>query len=155
MEGIENKGSYLKGSQTALVCEDKQELQRTIISALKDLQYKTDVSLNAEDALEKIKFNQYGVIVLNEIFEGKSPENNAVLKQLQEMPMAARRHIFFALLGKNLLTQDNMAAYERSANIVINEEDISKFKDIIEFSIFDNAQFYKIYKESLIKLGKR
>lgn len=155
MEGIENKGSYLKSSQTALVCEDKQELQRTIISALKDLQYKTDVSINAEDALEKIKFNQYGVIVLNEIFEGKSPENNAVLKQLQTMPMAARRHIFFALLGKNLLTQDNMAAFERSANIVINEEDISKFKDIIEFSIFDNAQFYKIYKESLIKLGKR
>lgn len=155
MEETEDKGSYLKSSQTALVCEDNQELQKTIISALKDLQYRTDVSISAEDALEKIKFNQYGIIVLNEIFEGKSPENNAVLKKLQEMPMAARRYTFLALLSRNLPTQDNMAAFERSANVVINEEDIPNFKDILEFSVLDNKHFYKIYRESLLKLGKR
>lgn len=155
MEELENKVSYLKGSLSALVCEDNQELQKIIVPALKNLRYQTDVSINAEDALKKIKFNQYNVIVINENFSVKSPENNEVLRQLQKMSMTARRHIFVALLGKNLPTQDNMAAFERSANVVISEDDISKFKDIVEFSVFDNEQFYKVYKESLVKLGKR
>lgn len=155
MEGLENKASYLKGLLSALVCEDNQELQKIIVPALKDLRYRTDISINAEDALKKIKFNQYNVIVINEKFAGKSPETNEVLRYLKEMPMTVRRHIFLALLGKNLPTQDNMAAFERSANVVISEDDISNFKDIVEFSVFDNEQFYKVYKESLVSMGKR
>lgn len=155
MEGVEGKGGFIKRTQTALVCEDNQELQKTIISVMTELQYKTDVSLNVTDALEKIKFNQYDVIVLNERCAGKLSEDNEVLKQLQAMPMSIRRHTFLALLGKHFSTQDNMAAFERSVNVVINEDDISNFKDVLEFSVFDNEQFYKVYKESLIKLGKK
>ena len=146
---------YQKGLLTALVCENNQELQKMIISALEDLRYKVAFSINAEDALEKIKFNQYDVIVLNETFDGKSPETNEVLQQLKTMPMAARRHICLALTGKSLPTKDNLSAFERSANVVINETDLSNFKNIIENAVFDNKQFYKIYNESLIKLGKR
>lgn len=145
---------YAGRSKTALVCEDNQDLQKTVISALKEMQYEADIAANADEAIEKIRFNQYDVIVLNEIFSGKTPEDNEVLRYLQEMPMATRRHIFLALTGKDLPTQDNMKAFEKSANVVINEKDVSGLKNVLQRAIPDNEQFYKVYKESLIKLGK-
>lgn len=140
--------------KTALVCEDAQDLQKTVISVLNDMQYEADIAANADDAFEKIRFNQYDVIFLNEIFSGSTPDNNGFLKYLQEMPMSTRRYIFLVLAGKNLSTQDNMMAFEKSVNVVINEKDISGLKNILQAAISDNEQFYKVYRESLVKIGK-
>ncbi|MBI3592157.1 MAG: hypothetical protein HY099_01500, partial [Nitrospirae bacterium] len=114
-----------------------------------------EVASGAEDTFEKLKFNRYDVIALNENFGGNSPESNAVYKHLQFMPMSNRRHIFLALTGQNLKTLDNMTAFSKSANVVVNEKDIPNLKNILKKSIDDNNQFYKVYKESLVKLGKR
>jgi flagellar motor component MotA len=102
-----------------------------------------------------VRFNQYDVIVLNENFGGNPPENNEVLKFFQNMPMNTRRHIFLALVGQNLKTLDNMTAFSKSVNAVINKSDISNLANILKKSIDDNEQFYKVYKETLRRLGKR
>jgi hypothetical protein len=102
-----------------------------------------------------VRFNQYDVIVLNENLAGSSPENNEVLKFFQNMPMVTRRHIFLALIGQNHKTLDNMTAFAKSVNAVINKSDLSNLVNILKKSIADNDQFYKVYKETLRKLGKR
>lgn len=145
---------YSDEFKTALVCEDSAEMRSGITSALNELKYKVETASGADDAFEKLKFNRYDVIVLNEKFGG-SPENNAVYKHLQFMPMSNRRHIFLALIGQNFKTADNMTAFSRSANVVVSENDVSNLKAILKKSIADNDQFYKVYKESLIKLGKQ
>lgn len=146
---------YGGGFKTALICDDNLDTQSAISSALKELKYKIDISTSSTDTLEKMRFNQYDVIVLNENFGGGSPENNEVLKFFQNMPMVSRRHIFLALIGQNLKTLDNMTAFSKSVNVVINRSDLSNLTNILKKSIDDNEQFYKVYKETLRKLGKR
>jgi len=146
---------YEEELRSALVCEDNAEIKSAISAALEGLKYGIEFAQSAEDAFEKLKFNQYGVIVLNERFGGSSPENNAVYKFLQFMPMSARRRIFLALIGKDFKTGDNMTAFAKSSNITVNEKDIRNFKATMKKSIADNDQFYKVFRESLVKIGKK
>lgn len=145
---------YDEGVQTALVCEESAEAHKTIAAALKDLKYAVDTSPNTDDAFEKVKFNNYDLVFLNERFGGSNPEDNVFLQHMQRMPMTTRRNIFLALMGKNLETMDNMQAFDKSANVVINESDLPNLRAILKKSIAANDQFYKVFKESLVKLGK-
>jgi len=70
------------------------------------------------------------------------------------LPMSNRRHVFVGLLGQAFATNDNMKAYDLSVNAVINEKDLPNLRPILKKSIADNDQFYKVYKESLVKFGK-
>ena len=144
-----------EGAKTSLICEDNQEFRNTITSVLKELKYETDTAANADEAFEKLRFNRYDVVAISEKYAGSAPENNELLKHLQTMPMSNRRHIFVALFGEDLVTGDNMQAFDKSVNVVINEKDLPTLKTVLKRSISDNDQFYKVYKESLIKMGKR
>ncbi len=146
---------YEEALRSALVCEDNAEFRGAISAALEGLKYSIEFAAGAEDAFEKLKFNQYGIIVLNERFGGNTPENNAVYKFLQFMHMSARRSIFLALIGKDFKTGDNMTAFAKSSNITVNEKDIPNLKAVLKKSIADNDQFYKVFRESLVKMGKK
>jgi len=68
--------------------------------------------------------DQYDIIILNESFAGgritvgSSIENNDILKFFQNMHMVTRRHILLVLVGKNLKTLDNMAAFFAKVSIL-------------------------------------
>jgi len=141
-----------EGQRTALICDDKNK--DAIKSVLNELNYKVSIASSSEDAVNRIKFTLYDIILLNEEFDNGTPENNAVLKHIQPMPMTTRRKIFFTLLGKNFRTFDNMMAFVKSVNLVINTKDLSNLKNIIKKSVSDNDKFYKIFKESLRDAGK-
>ena len=146
---------YEEELRSAMVCEDNAEFKGAISAALEGLKYSIEFASSAEDAFEKLKFNQYGIIVLNERFGGSTPENNAVYKFLQFMPMSARRRIFLALIGRDFKTGDNMTAFAKSASITVNGKDIPNLKAILKKSIADNDRFYKVFRESLLKMGKK
>jgi len=141
--------------RSALVCEDRADLRSVISSALEGLQYVSEFASSAEDAFEKLRFNEYGLIILNERFCGSTPETNAVYSHLQTMLMSIRRHIFLALVSNDLKSADNMTAFAKSVNVVVNEKDLPQLKAILKKSIADNDHFYKVFRESLIKMGKR
>ncbi|HAK89576.1 MAG: hypothetical protein A2077_02000 [Nitrospirae bacterium GWC2_46_6] len=146
---------YEEELKTALVCESNPESQKNIASIIQELKYSVELSANQGDTLEKLRFNRYDVIVLNEKFDANSPEENNVYNILKFMPMSTRRHIFLALIGQNFQTGDHGAAFAESVNLVVNEKDLPNLKTVLKKSIADNDQFYKVYKESLIKMGKR
>jgi len=81
-------------------------------------------------------------------------ENNKVLKYIQPISMPIRRKIFFVMVGNNFRTFDNMTAFAKSANLVINTKDLPNFKSIIKKSVSDNEVFYKVFKETLRGAGK-
>jgi hypothetical protein len=141
-----------EGQRTALICDDKNK--DAIKSALNELDYKINIASSSEDAVNRMKFTLYDIVILNEEFDNSSPENNAVLKYIQPLPMTTRRKIFFALLGKNFRTFDNMMAFVKSANLVVNTKDLSNFKNIIKKGVSDSDKFYKVFKESLRDAGK-
>jgi hypothetical protein len=140
--------------KTALICDDNQSNQEILISALKELGYRVSVGTDPKDVLEKMRFTHYDVIVLNEEFGGGPPSENPVLSHIQPMPIVTRRNIFFTLIGKQYTTLDNMMAFSKSANLVINQKDLFHIKNILRKSISDNDRFYKVFKETLKALGK-
>jgi len=147
--------AFDENARPALICESVSQNQTILRSSLMELGYNVHVAANADDALNKIKFNQYEVIVLNEEFAGSTPEDNAVLHTIHPMPMTVRRYIFVVLLGKKFRTLDNMMAFAKSVNVVINISDLPNIKGILRRSIADNDQFYKVFKEALREAGRR
>jgi hypothetical protein len=147
-EGID---FFDEGDKTALICDDKNTDLLKI--TMDKLEYKISIAKGVDDALTKLKFTRYDLIILNENFAGCSPTQNPILDYIQPMPMARRREIFVALLGQDLRTMDNMTAFLKSVNVVINIKEIQNIRDILNSSIAANERFYKVFKDAL-KLKK-
>lgn len=141
-------------TQTALVCESNPEMKEKFISALTTMNYHVTASASGREALKNMRFNVYDLVVLNEGFDGTDENSNEVLKYLQNMAAATRRNIFVVLVTDKYRTMDNMMAFNKSVNILINKNNIDDFAAIIKQGVDDNRAFYSIFKESLKKLGR-
>jgi hypothetical protein len=49
---------------------------------------------------------------------------------------------------------DNMAAFNKSVNLIINLKNINEIEKILRRGLADNKAFYRVFKESLIKTGR-
>jgi hypothetical protein len=143
-----------EGGATALVCESDPTLREKISDSLKGIGYLITAPTMAKDALKAMRFHVFGVVVLNELFDAADPQANSVLQYLEEMPMATRRRLFVVLLSVRFRTMDNMAAFNRSVNIVINLQNIDEMGKIIKQGVAENKAFYHVFLETLQKMGK-
>ncbi len=139
---------------TAMLLEQNPDIAAHIKGVLEVMDYYVTVPESIREALRKMKYHQFDLIVLNETFDSSSPDANGVLIYLQRLNMHVRRNIFVALLTERYTTMDNMAAFLRSVNIVINVKDIKSFDRILSRGINENDLFYAVFKESLKKLGR-
>jgi CheY-like chemotaxis protein len=143
-----------EGGATALVCEPDPAVREKIGDGLKDLGYQVTVPEKAKDALKAMRFHVFDVVVVNELFDTANPEANDVLQYLENLNMATRRRTFVALVSEKYRTMDNMAAFNRSVNIVINLNSIGDAGKIVKQGVVDNRAFYHIFQETLQKMGK-
>ena len=143
---------YDENDQLALVLDDNNKEIWT--KALEDKEFKIQYARSPEHAVHKMKFTHFHFVALNENFGNVALEENPFYKTLIEMPMVIRRNIFFALVGTNFKSLNNMQAFQKSTNVVINEKDLDKLGDILKKSISENEIFYKVYKETLHAMGK-
>ncbi|MFW5958126.1 MAG: zinc-ribbon domain-containing protein [Desulfosalsimonas sp.] len=139
---------------TAMVLEKDRETAEHIKEVLKVMDYNVTVPEDIREALRRMKYHQFDLIVLNEAFDSGNPDANGVLIYLQRLNMHMRRNIFVALLTERYKTMDNMAAFLKSVNIVVNLNDIKSFDRIIARGINENNLFYSVFKETLKKLGR-
>ncbi|MCF8110206.1 MAG: zinc-ribbon domain-containing protein [Desulfobacteraceae bacterium] len=139
---------------TAMVLEEDKQTAGHIKSVLEVMDYNVTAPESIREALRRMKYHQFDLIVLNETFDSSSPDANGVLIYLQRLNMHVRRNIFAALLTERYNTMDNMAAFLKSVNIVINLKDIKSFDRILARGVNENDLFYAVFKESLKKLGR-
>lgn len=143
---------YDEDDQLALIVDEKN--QSAWAKILESRGYKIQYAKSPEHAVHKMKFTHFHFIALHENYGNQDLDNNPVYKTLIEMPMVIRRNIFVALMGKNFKTLKNMQAFQKSANVVINESDIEKLEDVLKKSISEIEIFYKVFKETLHSAGK-
>ena len=142
------------GSTTALVCDSDPAVREKICSRLKELGYLITVPVSAKDALKAMRFCLFDILVVNEHFDTANPEMNDLLQHLENLNMAIRRRLFVALISEKCETMDNMAAFRRSVNIVINPRDVDEIGKIVKHGIADDKVFYHVFQETLQKTGK-
>jgi CheY-like chemotaxis protein len=140
--------------ETALICENDPAAREKISSAMKKLGYLLTEAPSARDALKKMRFHAYDVIVLNERFDAENPDQNDVLQYLEGLPMVTRRNMFVALVSDRFRSMDNMAAFNKSVNLIVNTKNIDDVESILKRGVSENTAFYRVYKETMKKMGK-
>lgn len=131
----------------ALVCESDPKIKEKIKTVLDVLEYHvTDVE-NSREALKKMRYHAYDLICIDEFFDTRDPDQNGILIYLERLNMSVRREMFVTLITNRFRTMDQMIAFQKSVNIIINKSNIDDFDKIIRRSLADNEMFYRIYKE--------
>lgn len=135
--------------KTALICETNPEVKDKMKTVLDFMEYHISDAEDTRDALKKLRYHTYDLIIINEIFGSRSPDTNGLLIYLERLKMKIRRQLFIVLLTNRFTTMDNMTAFQRSVNLVVNVNDIDHFERILTRSLNDFEQFYHIFKDSL------
>jgi CheY-like chemotaxis protein len=141
------------GIGTALVCEADIAAREKISSVLREMGYQIKEPATLKDAFKNMRFHIYDVVILNENFDTENTDSNIVLNFLANLNAGTRRQIFVALLSKRFRTMDNMAAFNKSVNVVVNMKNIDDIGIILRRSFNDNTAFYQVFKETLKKKG--
>ena len=145
---------FIQQQRLALVCEDAPERQAVIKAALEQVGFTMHAAKNADEAVERMRRDAYELVILDEQFQGTTYLDNAVLAVVRAMPMSARRYMFVALLGREYKTFDNMMAFARSVNVVVNPNDLQHLPAVLVKAMNDNNQFYRVFREVLAEAGK-
>ena len=124
-------------------------IKKTIMPVLDVLEYHTTEVKNSRDVLKSMRYHAYDLIVVNEYFDAKNPDANGVLIYLERLNMAVRRNIFVAMITRRFRTMDNMMAFQRSVNMVVNVDNIADFDKILRRGMADYGMFYQAYKDYL------
>jgi predicted Zn finger-like uncharacterized protein len=140
--------------KTALVCTSEDALKQPILSALQRLEYHITDAADTRDALTRMKYHVYDLIAVDESFDSPDSTEAGVLDYLSRLSMSVRRNIFVALISRRHRTMDNMIAFNQSVNMVLNVKNINDFEKIIVRGTTDNDFFYRVYRDTLKKMGK-
>jgi hypothetical protein len=143
-----------EGIKLALVLNGDDGQVMEINSVLEELSYKSIVSPSVQDAMGKLRLHHFDLIMLSDGFDGQDIENSPITHYLNHLSMSIRRKTFLALLSDKFKTLDNMMAFGKSANLVVNPDDISNLALILKKAVSDNEKFYKVFMDTLKEVGK-
>jgi len=133
---------------TALICEPDPAIRDKVASVLELMEYHLTTVSSTREALKKMRYHNYNVVVVNESFDTSTPETNGVLLFLERLPMATRRELFVCLITSRYRTMDHMLALNKSVNMILNAKNINDFGKILSTAITENDIFYRAYKET-------
>ena len=134
---------------TALVCEPDPAIREKVSSVLELMEYHLTIVRTTREALKKMRYHNYNVVVINEAFDTSNPEANGVMLFLERLPMATRREIFICMITTRYRTMDQMMALNKSVNMIINAKNMNDFGKILSTAITENDIFYRAYRDTL------
>ncbi len=142
-------------TRLALVCEDAPERQGVIKAALDQIGFAMLSVRNSDEAVERLRRDVYEIVLVDEQYQGASPFDHPVLSALRALPMSQRRWMYVVLIGREFKTFDNMMAFARSVNVVVNLNDLPHLPAILKKGITDHVEFYRTFRQVLSEAGKR
>lgn len=138
----------------ALLALSGMETLANVQTICLELGYKVHVASNAEDFFKRFNALNYQLVVVEEHFAAASIESNEVLRAIQNMPMAKRRHCVFVLLGETFQTMNPLVAWQQSVHAVVGKPDFSSIGQIISKVSADNDMFLNTFREVQEALAK-
>jgi len=145
---------YAEGTKLALIMADHPQNAEKIQKSLKQLGYECISTPDTRDAIGKLRFHHFDLVALSDGFGGQPIENNQITHFMNRLPMSVRRRVFLVFLSDKFKTMDNMMAFARSANVVVNTRDLDKLHLVLKKAISENEKFYKPFMDTLAEVGK-
>ncbi|KAF0155535.1 MAG: response regulator receiver [Syntrophaceae bacterium] len=137
--------------ETAMVCEQDAAARDKIVSALKSMGYAVVEATSCGEAVKFMRFQIFSVIVVHENFDTVTGGINSVLLNLEGLSMSIRRQTFVVLLSATLPTMDNLEAYHKSVNLIINNREIGELEKLLRQAMAEHEDFYRVFKEKIRK----
>jgi len=145
---------YEEGTKLALVMDNSSEHTDNIRMDVGQLGYKAISAPNIRDAIGRMRYHHFDLVILSDGFDGQSLERNPILSYLNNLSMAVRRRMFVVLMGEGFKTMDDMMAFALSVNLVVNTKEMDKLSAILKRALSDYEKFYKVFTDTLVELGK-
>jgi predicted Zn finger-like uncharacterized protein len=145
---------YDDGAKLALVAENNPDLLEKLKESVEDAGYKVVSVENTGEAISKMRFHTFHLVIISDDFDGIELAQSPVLQYLNHLSMTIRRRMFVALIGDSFNTMDHMTAFAMSANLVVGRRDADKMTGILKNAIADNEKFYKIFMDMLVQVGR-
>jgi len=139
---------------TAMICEQDKDIHKHLSKALIELNYDVVTPTTFKETLRYMRFHVFDVIVVDENFDTDVWEVNYILNYIADQIIPLRRQTFVTLISELYSTMDNMSAYNKSVNLIINKKEIAEAGIILKKEIADNKDFYFIFRETIRKFGK-
>jgi len=144
----------ISGQGVGLVCIKNQEKAPEVIQALKGMGFSSvSQALSQKEAMDRMKYNQYDVVVIEDGFGGRVEESQ-IMTEFRNMPVSQRRKVFLVLLGDRWETSNAMQAFSLSVNLVVNLKLLDKIKEGIASAMVRHHKFYKVFNECREAIGK-
>ncbi len=148
------KGEVVEDVPQVLILIKDESLQGNVVGLFEDLGYKAVIPQGAAEAIELMRFTSYEAVVLHTGYEGSLAEST-FHASMQSMSMTKRRYIFYVLMGPELHSMYNLEALSQSANLVVNEKEITAFPLILKKGFRDYDELFGPYLSALQAVGKK
>jgi hypothetical protein len=143
-----------RGQPRALVCIQVPPERQQVAAFLKEQGYAPHLPKDSAEALERLRFTSYAMVVLREGFDGGEEDAPSVRTYLADMGMTARRNIHVVLIHPELTSNDARMAFAQSADLILNPTDLPHFEEALRQSKAENEIRYRVLKETLHAAGK-
>jgi CheY-like chemotaxis protein len=142
------------GQPRALVCVTDHGERDLVLAGLRQLKCTISVAPTAQDAIERLRFTAYALVVLRDGFGSDAGGGSPVLDQIAEMGSAVRRNLLVVLVSPTVRSHDAPTAFAKSVNLVIHPNDLTHLSEALERSRAEEERTYHVLRESLRAMGK-
>lgn len=125
-----------------------------LTEALEALGYQPALVKSAEEAMAKMQFVTYASVILHSHYEGSTLEKGAFHKFMRAMQMNKRRYIFYILIGPEFHTLYDLQALACSANLVVNDQDLSQLTLILRKAIPQYEELFGMIMQEMHTMGR-
>lgn len=140
-------------SETVMICEQDPVIRDKISNNLKKMGFEIVQPATSKEALRYMRFHIFDIIFIDEDFDTGVWESNRILKYLEGLNMSIRREIFVVLVNTTLTTLDNMQAYNKSVNLIVNKREMGGIEQLLRQSLVEYDDFYHTFKDKIHKFG--
>jgi hypothetical protein len=141
-----------KTDRPALIAFTTPDWLESAKAALLELGYKVHTAATHSDFLIRYSSTQYQIVVVEELFNANTLEENLTLKALETMPSSQRRHTTILLVGESFQTFVPMEAFKHSVHAVINSSELFLLKQLVEKAVSDNENFLRSFRDVQARL---
>lgn len=139
----------------ALILMSDNKREPVILTALERLGYQVEIVDTPFKAIEKIQFHSIAVLIQHTNFEKCALSESIFHKYLNGLSMKKRRNIFYILTGPDFHTLYNLEALAYSANLVVNDKDLTYLGLILKKSFRDFEDLFSCFLDTLDGTGNR
>jgi predicted Zn finger-like uncharacterized protein len=145
---------FEEGTRLALILDGDEANVMEITPTLEEMSYKPILPTSINEAMAKLRLYHFDLILLSDGFDGQDIDRSPITHYLNHLSMSVRRKIFLVLLSEKFKTMDNMMAFGKSADLVVNPDDLSNLSLALKKALSDHEKFYKVFMDTLKEAGK-